>query len=418
MTVPVSQHFISSILDATPYQDNAFGVSRQAEEDRLINGDAVINATIGSLYNEQGSLVALQTVYQTFSEVSNIDKAAYASGIAGNSDFRQTVYQWVNRHQQLDLPHTVIATSGGTGAISLAIKATLDPGMTLLIPQLAWGSYKIMAEQYGLTCQRYPLYNTQGQFDLVGFTESCQSVMKKQGKLVVIINDPCQNPTGQSLTDQDWEKLTVLFNELGQQGPVVVINDVAYFDYAFDQNNVLRYLRHFKTINHNVALLVAFSCSKALTAYGMRLGAAIYWAKDPNDVAAFEAVAQRFARATWSNVNTGMMHCFVSLYQNHYPEYVAEKKTYIDLLQKRSAAFLAEAKQNKLTVCPYTEGFFITVPTENAKISATWQQELKKQHVYVLNFGTGLRVAICSLSVEQCRKTANVMAQTAKTLNL
>ena len=85
--------FLKDNINTIPLQDNVFAVSKKAAEAALVYGnDHVVNATIGSLYDEEGNLVALDTVFNTYNSLDNRTKAKYASSFSGNPNFRQQVY--------------------------------------------------------------------------------------------------------------------------------------------------------------------------------------------------------------------------------------------------------------------------------------------------------------------------------------
>ena len=106
--------FTKKSADLTPIVDTVFAIVSLAKKDIAENGaDVVTDATIGSLYNEEGQLVAFDTVFDHYDAIDHRVKAAYASSFTGNPDYRENVYTWVT--QNLDLPHSVIATPGGSG---------------------------------------------------------------------------------------------------------------------------------------------------------------------------------------------------------------------------------------------------------------------------------------------------------------
>ena len=66
----------------------------------------------------------------------------------------------------------------------------------------------------------------------------------------------------------------------------------------------------FNDITDNVLICIAFSCSKTVTSYGLRCGAAIVLGKDPEKVDEVEIVMEKKARATWSNIPNAAMENF------------------------------------------------------------------------------------------------------------
>jgi aspartate aminotransferase/aromatic-amino-acid transaminase len=105
-------NLLKESANRTPIVDNVFAIVAKAKEDKEKNGpENVVDATIGSLYGEDGKLVALDTVFNSLKSLDNRVLAKYAASFNGNPDFREKVYDWVldgNSH----LSHQVIATPG------------------------------------------------------------------------------------------------------------------------------------------------------------------------------------------------------------------------------------------------------------------------------------------------------------------
>ncbi|MBQ9987446.1 MAG: aminotransferase class I/II-fold pyridoxal phosphate-dependent enzyme [Erysipelotrichales bacterium] len=393
--------FIKKSADITPVIDTVFTVVSAATKAKQEHGiEKVCDATIGSLYGEDGQIVALKSVYDNYDTIPSRMKAKYAGGFKGNENYREAMAKWVLR-DNVQLPHSVIATPGGTGAVNLTIDLMLETGQTLVIPQVAWGSYAVMANNKGLQVEKYELFE-EDHFHLNSFKEVCSKVIKQQHKLVVVINDPCHNPTGYSMTRQEWQAVIDYLNELSAEGEVVVLNDIAYLDYSFQRERARDYMQVFNTINNKVLVVVAFSCSKALTSYGLRCGAAIILGKEKEAVQVCEDCYAKAARAIWSNVNNSAMENFVGVTQNRYEEYMAEKEGYIQLLEKRSSIVLQEAKECGLALYPFTEGFFVTVKLPDNQTRDKYHELLCKNLIFTVKVNLGVRVGICSLSIEKC----------------
>ncbi|MEG0274373.1 MAG: aminotransferase class I/II-fold pyridoxal phosphate-dependent enzyme, partial [Longicatena sp.] len=335
--------FVKKKVDTTPIEDTVFAIVKKAKEDIAKNGpEGVINATIGSLYNEEGSIVAFDSVFTPYNNIAKETKAAYAGSFVGNDSFRKQVYQWVVGDSNSTLAHSVIATPGGTGAVALTVQEILDDGETLIIPEIAWGSYKLMATMDNLKVKTYSLFDGDN-FHLESFKKTCLEVMETQEKLLMIINDPCHNPTGYSLTMEEWKEVVAFLNECGKKVPVVLLNDIAYIDYSYDLEHCHDYINTFNEFSENVMAIIAFSCSKSLTSYGLRCGAAIIMAQKEEDVRAVEIVFEKEARAFWSNVPNAAMENFTYVTTTNLGAYTEEKDYYIKLLKQRSDIFLKES---------------------------------------------------------------------------
>lgn len=407
--------FVKKVVDTTPIEDTVFAIVKKAKADKEIYGDLVVDATIGSLYNEEGTIVAFDSVFSTYDAIAKEKKAAYAASFVGNESYRKQVYDWIVEPSGSTLAHSVIATPGGTGAVSLCVNELLDENETLIIPEIAWGSYKLMATMANKQTKAYTLFDGD-HFNVESLKQVCSEVMAKQNKVLVIINDPCHNPTGYSLTKSEWQEIVSFFNELSKQGPIILLNDIAYIDFSYDLQHSRDYIKTFDEFNENVFTIIAFSCSKSLTSYGLRCGGAILLGKDQESVRGVEIVFEKAARATWSNIPNAAMENFTIVTTNKKDEYLKEKAYYIDLMKKRSEIFTSEADACGLTYYPYKEGFFVTLQMENNQIRDELHELLMKNHIFTVKVNKGIRVAICSLSIDKAKGLASKIKELKDTL--
>ncbi len=405
------KQFIKQHVDATPIIDNVFAIVGLAQAAKAKYGaDKIIDATIGSLNDEEGNLVAFDSVFNHYNEIDNKAKAKYASSFSGNADYKHQVYAWVTQDIKLNLAHKVIATPGGSGAVSTTINDILDSGDTLVIPEIAWGSYKLMATMSNIKTTTYSLFH-EGGFNVENFREVCQNIMDKEGKVLAIINDPCHNPTGYSLSQTEWEQVIAIINELSQKGPFVLLNDIAYIDFAYDFKTSRNYLSTFNHISDQVLIIIAFSCSKTMTSYGLRCGAALLLAKSEESVRQVEIVMEKSARALWSNIPNAAMDNFVYTTTIGYDAFDQEKAHYVNLLKQRSELFTCEAKKVGLSHYPYKEGFFVTLDIADPNLLNAYHELLLKENIFTVKVNKGIRVGLCSLSIAKTRGLATKMKQ-------
>ena len=132
----------------------------------------------------------------------------------------------------------------------------LDKGDTLIIPSLSWNNYKLIASRHGLELKNYQLFDND-KFNLNSFKEVCKEVLVKNKKVAVIINDPLHNPTGYSMSLEEWKEVINIINDLSKLGEIILINDIAYIDYTKKPLKSREYLTLFNNLNEN-ALLVDF----------------------------------------------------------------------------------------------------------------------------------------------------------------
>ncbi len=380
--------FVKETLDTSKIDDPVFAISRKAQADK---DPQTINATIGSLYDEDGKIVALSSYYDVFDKIDDRLKAKYAEGADGNSSYKKAVRTHVLK-DHIKLPVDVLATAGGSGAVSLVLKDFLKEGDTVLLPEIAWASYKTMAYEYGLDTVLYKID------DVDDILDKAHKIAKTQDKIVLVINSPCHNPTGLSLTDNDWQRIIDDLNRI--ESPVIILNDIAYIDYAHDPIKARSYLDVFNTIGQNILVAVAFSISKTMTAYGSRLGALIMIHQDEEILSEVHNALARSCRNIWSNVNNGAMIAFSEVIEND-KAFLKEKAGYINLLKERADIFLKEADEAGLDHYRYDEGFFITLKCKDNTDRDDLHAKLMDGHIYTVKVNKGIRIAICSIPKAQ-----------------
>lgn len=403
--------FVKKSANLTPIVDNVFSIVSLAKKDKQENGDEnVVDATIGSLYGEDGQLVALDEVFNHYDAIDHKIKAAYASSFTGNPDYREAVWNWVKQDENINLAHSVIATPGGSGAVSMSIETFLDSNETLIIPNIAWGNYALMASNNNINVKKYEMFEDD-HFHLSSFKETVLEVSKQQERICIIINDPCHNPTGYSMSEEEWKAVIDFLNEVSKTNPVILLDDIAYIDYSYDLLHSRKYMNQFNHISDNVMVVVAFSCSKALTSYGLRCGAAVVMAQNEENVREAEIFMEKKARSTWSNIPNAAMSNFVWITSTGKDAFLKEKQTYIDLMKERSSIFLKEANEVSLDCYPYKEGFFITLKMKDNDYRDKFHQECMKEHIYTVAVNQGIRVAVCSLPVKKVYGLAKKMKE-------
>lgn len=402
--------FTKKSADLTPIVDTVFSIVSKAKEDIAANGaENVTDATIGSLYGEDGTLVAYDTVFGHYDAIDHRTKAAYAASFTGNPSYRENVWKWVTEGQKLDMPHSVIATPGGSGAVSMGLTTFLDAGETAVLPEIAWGSYTLMCHENGIQYVTY--HNFDGDsFNFDSLREQIEAVKAKQDRVVIVLNDPCHNPTGYSLTFAEWEKLIDLLNEEADGCRIILLDDIAYIDYANrPMQDARSYMSLFSRLNENVMVQICFSCSKTLTSYGLRCGAAVVIAQHQEDVRDAEIIMEKKARATWSNIPNAAMDNFVWAVTDGREVFMKEKQKYVDLMKQRSDLFLKEAAECGLETYPYKEGFFVTLRIPDNHVRDLVHEAFMQNHIYTVKVNLGIRVAVCSLPVTKVKGLAGKM---------
>ena len=370
--------FVRKNENTSRYVDNIFSVSNAAKQD-----PKGINATAGCLYDENGKMLTYRCVDEADKELTPAQKAAYASSPAGNKDYLDSISRFV-LEDKVSNHYQAIAAPGGTGALSMAFNLCLDEGDTILYPEIAWGNYKVMSDEFGFHILTYDVYDLEDLFNKIDSIE---------GKVFVVVNSPCHNPLGHSYTYEQWKQIIDKLNGLGKE--TVLVCDIAYIDYA--NNDPKKYFTLFNEINDDLLVLIAASCSKAFSVYGYRLGCLIAINNDEMFLEHFANLASRYGRATWSNINNGGMLIVSKVLKEKKDAYEQELQEAKALLKKRSDLFVSQARECGLELYELSDGFFATVKVSDNTARDQIHQRLMDEHIYTIKVNKGIRVAVCSV---------------------
>jgi aromatic-amino-acid transaminase len=372
--------------------DLIFTLNGRAQK-RAAEGAAVINATIGALYDDAGTFVVLDTVMEQWRQLTSAEIAPYAP-IGGDQTY---LLNLVQRHwPALTNVGVGVATPGGSGALALTLKNLLDRGDTVLTAAPYWGPYSTLAAEVGMTLATVPYPTVDAGIDIGAWEAACRDILDAQGRLLVWLNDPCHNPTGRSLSKADRTALMDVLRDVSSQGPVTLILDLAYLDYARDPQQVREALDDYAAFGAEGSVLVGacLSLSKAYTLYGARAGALVFpWAND----AALQAALITSCRGTWSNCARGPMSVLNRIAKDPALQATLEREHahWRTVISQRAAALDAALRAHGLPGCAYDGGFFVTLDG-GADPFATCER-MQARDVFVIPMPEGLRVGICAM---------------------
>lgn len=394
--------------------DEIFKIAKMAKE-RQEKGYVVYNATTGVLLNEDGSFYTHPSVYRCFNAIGDEKKAAYAIAVDGGEAFKKTLKDWVFQEHEFLKKSEVVASAGGSGALSSLLNELISEGESVIYPDIYWGPYDLMLEHRKLKAIHCPIFDEQG-FTLSHIKEAVLKLKNVQKNIVVILNDPAHNPTGYSMSLEEWEDFIAFSNQVAQGDTTLsIINDIAYFDYVCNWQEARRYMETFKKINDNLLVAFCFSGSKSLTAYGMRLGATLIYANREEDRKNLYFSLVKTARSTWSNINAGALELLTRLFSNP-SAFQSDLMQAAQLLKERFKIFTQAANTVGLEYYPTKEGFFLTLKGLENRNQALFERLVQKD-IFVIPLNKGLRIALCSLSKEHCSKLPALIQETIKEMS-
>lgn len=398
--------------------DKIFGISKLAKEAEAKFGkEKVINATIGSLLDKDGKLLILPTILEVLKNLKGEDYADYAP-IAGVPEFLEVTKEAVFGNYKPEGFIETVATPGGTGAVRNTIQNFSEPGDMILTSDWFWAPYSTIADEIGRSIATYTLFTETGAFNAPAFEMKIKELLQKQDRLVIIFNAPAHNPTGFSPSKEEWTQVVEILKAAAKDKTkkITFLLDVAYLDFAGEPNDSRAFFSTFSNLPDNILVVVAFSMSKGYTLYGMRSGAMIGITSNKDIAAEFKMVSMFSNRGTWSNGTRSAMTALVNIFENQALKNKVEEERYefLTLLQNRGQAFVDAAKDVGLSICPFSAGYFITVPCENAEAVGN---ALQRENVFTVPIGKGIRIAISAISAESCSKLPGLMKKAIDEIN-
>lgn len=381
-------------------QDDALLISKEARIAKNLD-NSVVDATLGTFYFEDGSFHTFDVIRNELKSLSDEELFLYSPSNGGDT-FKESAYEFVFSKYKDQFPSfskECMATPGGTGAISASIEVACDYGESVLIPYPCWGPYFGICKERGLNTITFDLFDGYN-FSLDDFKKKALILQEKQNKVVFILNDPCNNPTGYTLSNEELQDLIDFLNTLSCS--VVLIYDCAYIDMVMNHTDSSREkLTLFKNLNDNIILNICFSFSKTCLIFGERLGGLIILSKNSDIVHKFYDASCFYARNTWSNCNKGMISLINNIYHDDVKIQKLKDELYNvqELLSKRSNIFIDEAGDCGLKHYPYMGGFFIAIPVKDNK--TIFRKLIEEEKIYSLPVCNSIRIAICSLNCMQ-----------------
>ena len=401
-----------------PIEDKIFGINQLAKKMMASEGaDKVINATIGSLLDDDGNLVILSSVVDVLKNLTPVDYADYAP-IAGTADFVKDVKEAAFGSYVPKAYTQAIATPGGTGAIRNTIQNYSKRGDQVLTSDWYWSPYSTIAQEIERTIATYTLFDEEGKFNSSSFDEKVKELIAKQNSLVIIINTPAHNPTGYSFSLEDWDKVMETLTKAASDKTkkITLLVDVAYIDFAGDADEYRRFLPKLEGLPLNLLVVIAFSSSKGFTMYGMRCGAMICMTGDKEIADEFKTVCSFSCRGTWSNCTKASQVALTKIYADRelLSKVVKEREMYCKMLVDRGKTFQKSAQKVGLKTLPFDSGFFVTVPCEHAEEVG---KELQKSGIFTVPIGKGLRVSVASISEARCEMLPAKIQEAIQVIN-
>ena len=188
-------------------------------------------------------------------------KTSYTSN-AGLKELKEEIAKFLDRHYELkyDPNKEIIVTVGGSEAIDIAMRAMLDPGDEVLIPQPSYVSYEpccILANGTPVIIE----LKAENEFRLTA--EELEAAITPKTKLLVLPFP--NNPTGAIMERKDLEAIATVI----EKHDLYVLSDEIYSELTYAEESHVS-IASLPGMRERTILINGFSKSHSMT--GWRLG--------------------------------------------------------------------------------------------------------------------------------------------------
>lgn len=385
------------------FADKIFGIAGKAGEAAAkVGKENIIDATIGALIDDNGELIVFESVVEGLHQLKPADYSAYAP-ISGLPAYLDVAQKYAFGNHRPNMYTAACATPGGSGAIRTFISNYTNYGDAVITSDWYWAAYKTICTEIGRSLDTYNLIDENGKYNIASFEAKVAELIAKQECLGIIINTPAHNPTGFSLTDEDWDKVIEVVNKYAVDGKkITIFVDAAYIDYTPDPDAARVFLEKFVNIKDSVLITMGYSASKGFTLYGMRCGALICMTNVEEICTEFKNVCNFSCRGTWSNGTRAAQQLLVNMYEDKEmkAKVDAERNANNEVLVRRGKVFEQAAKECGLEMVPFDAGFFASMPCKDPDAVV---ELLFQDNVFIVPLAMGLRVALSAVTEEQCK---------------
>jgi aspartate/tyrosine/aromatic aminotransferase len=364
--------------------------------------DAIVSA-VGEVVDDQGVRAYLPTFVEEAARIyrEQPDQAIAYADIGGRAAYLDASTRYILPGEFVDGHVARVAVAGLASAIYTTLQVVARRAY-VFVPEPYWPHYPGMIEDLEGRYHGFPLLDAQQTFHAEALASGLRE-MPTGGTAAIILNMPCHNPTGYSLTHEDWQRVKAVVWEHAEMGKrICLVIDTAYVDFAWHRPRSIQQdiVMPLMPLHERVTLAIGWTISKTFLAYGQRLGTLLMIASSPQQAAHLQQEIYRATMATYSQCSTVPQLVIEQLHADAHKlrQLQAEREPVRAMLARRNAAFESAIAQTGLNTLPGDGGFFRTVelPAEVQALEVV-RRLAEKRVAMVVAGEERLRIAICSV---------------------
>jgi aromatic-amino-acid transaminase len=364
--------------------------------------DAIVSA-VGEVVDDQGVRAYLPTFVEEAARIyrEHPDQAIAYADIGGRLGYLEASTRYILPGEFGDGYTARVAVAGLASAIYTSLQV-LAKRADVFVPEPYWPHYPGMIDDLEGRYHGFPLLDPQQTFHAEALASGLREV-PPEGAAAIILNTPCHNPTGYSLTREDWQHVKAVVWEHAEAAKrICLVIDTAYVDYYWrlPQSIQQDIIMPLMPLHERVTLAIGWTISKTFLAYGQRLGTLLIIASSPHQAANLQQQIHRATMATYSQCSTVPQLVIERLHADPQKlrQLQAEREPIQAMLTRRNAAFEAALVQTGLLSLPGDGGFFRTVELPVGVSALDVVQRLADKRVAMVAASEQrLRIAICSV---------------------
>jgi aspartate aminotransferase len=289
---------------------------------------------------------------------------------AGVPAFLEAVKEYYDR---LDIHFDtadMLATTGGSEALEIALACILDDGDEILIPEPFYPNYNTFVQVTGGSIRPIPTTPEEGYH--YAEREKIESLINEHTRAIMVTNPG--NPTGVVLSHEEMRMLA----DIAKEHDLFIIGDEVYREFVYGGEK-LASLGEFDDAAENV--IIIDSVSKRFSACGARVGVMISRNKELM-AQAMKICQGRLCSATLDQIGAAALY---SVDDSYFAKVREEYK-------RRRDTAMAKLKQIPGVVCECPKGAFYimaALPVDDADRFQTWLLEEFEDHGDTVMFAPG-----------------------------
>lgn len=382
------------------------------------------NATIG-MATEKGKAMHLPPIMAMVNGLTSEEALTYAPSF-GVMPLRKTWKAAILEKnpslagKSISLP---VVSQALTHGLSVVSDMWVDPGDAMIMPDQMWGNYNLIFQvRRDAEMFHYPLFDSNGKYNLNAFENCLRSVAEKREKLITLLNFP-NNPTGYTPSPKEADGIQRILRRVAEEGiNIIAVTDDAYFGLFYD-NECLResMFARLTDIHSRLFCIKLDGVTKEDFVWGLRVGFITYGASVDGEPGPFyDALERKTAGAVRGSIsNASHLSQEMVLKAMNSPSYRTDKVEKFQTMQARAREVkrvLSDPKYNAAwDVYPFNSGYFMCLRLKTVEAEPLRVHLLDKYGVGLISLGkSDLRVAFSCLEKEEIQSLFDTVLEGIK----